>query len=229
MFYKQVFNYGGAVHINDVVPSNEEFPRLWKVLMLESAKFLERAQLSPNPDTYVSRQNVLQSAEDIQYNLSTHCTGMANVIAPLIYAELDFVIRRIFMHDEVMRKVVPSGYTWWRVVETLIFEMTGKRPKSTVIYNKAKGGNDIIRAVAEYDPARFAQDRQFADFIGNVERFITTQSILQDALTDDLVRAGANGEPAGSDNAANGSSNTPVSSTAPQAASGTAVDQEWNF
>jgi len=230
MFYKQVFDYGAAQLKNEVTPRNGEFPKLWKVLMLESAKFLERAQLSPNPDNYVSRQNVLQSIEDIQYNLSTNCTGMANVIAPLIYAELDFVIRRIFMHNEVMKKVVPSGYTWWRVVETLLFEMTGKRPKSTVIYNKAKGGNEIIKKIADYDPSKFAQDSVFADLIGNVERFITTQSILQDALTDDLIKAGANGEPAGhADDTTDVSAESPVAKAPVLAQPGSAGDQEWNF
>lgn len=222
MFYRQVFNYGAA-QVNDEVVLNQEFPRLWKVLMLESAKFLERAQISPNPDNYVSRQNVLQSVEDLQYNLSTHCTGMSNVIAPLINAELEFVIKRIFMHPEVLRQVVPSGGTWWRVVETLILAMTGGRPKATVIYNKAKGGNDIIRAIADYDPTVFAQDQKFAEFIGNVERFITTQSILQDALTDDLVRSGASGDPAAP---------PPAQPTPPppQAAPDTAAsDAEWNF
>ncbi|WP_144444257.1 hypothetical protein [Caballeronia arationis] len=221
MFYRQVFNYGTSQTGDDMV-QNQEFPRLWKVLMLESAKFLERAQISPNPDNYVSRQNVLQSVEDLQYNLSTNCTGMSNVIAPLINAELEFVIKRIFMHPEVLRQVVPSGGTWWRVVETLILAMTGGRPKATVIYNKAKGGNDIIRAIADYDPTVFAQDQKFAEFIGNVERFITTQSILQDALTDDLVRSGASGDAA---------SQTPAS-TAPQAtpeAASAATDPEWNF
>jgi hypothetical protein len=224
MFYRQVFNSGGA-QVNDEVVLNQEFPRLWKVLMLESAKFLERAQLSPNPDNYVSRQNVLQAVEDLQYNLSTHCTGMSNVIAPLINAELEFVVRRIFMHPEVLRQVVPSGGTWWRVVETLTLAMTGARPKATVIYNKAKGGNDIIRAIADYDPQVFAQDETFGDFIGTVERFITTQSILQDALTDDLVRSGANGD-AGAAPAPQGAMG---GATATPEVAAAAADQEWNF
>src|SRR6185295_3306012 len=118
MFYRQVFNYGNAQVTDDVVV-NDEFPRLWKVLMLESARYLERAQTSPNPESYVSPQNVMQAVEDLQYNLSTHCTGMASVITPLIYNELNFIIKRIFMHEEVLRQVVPAaGATWWRVVET---------------------------------------------------------------------------------------------------------------
>lgn len=185
MFYTQVFNQGNAQANGDLIP-NQEFPKLWKVLILESAKYLERAQASPNPDSYVSRQNVMQAVEDLQYNLSTHCTGMANVITPLIYAELNFVIQRIFMHPEILRQVVPAGGTWWRVVETLYMGMKNVRPKATVLYNKAKLGHDIIRSIANYNPATFEDDKNFAAFISNVDAFITTQSILQESLSDDL-------------------------------------------
>jgi hypothetical protein len=187
MFYRQVFNYGSGRITEDVIV-NQEYPRLWKVLILESAKYLERAQAAFNPDAYVSRQNVMQAVEDLQYNLSTHCTGMANVITPMIYSELNFVIRRILMADEIVRQIVPAGGTWWRVVETLYMEMKKLRPKSTVIYNKAKLGHDIIESIADYNPATFEDDAQFSAFISSVDAFITTQSILQDALTDDLKR-----------------------------------------
>ena len=121
----------------------------------------------------------MQAVEDLQYNLSTHCTGMANVITPLIYAELNFVIRRILMHDEVMRQIVPAGGTWWRVVETLYMEMKNTRPRSTVLYNKAKLGHDIIAPSRTTIPATFEDDAGFSAFISNVDAFITTQSILQ--------------------------------------------------
>lgn len=185
MFYKQVFNYSNAPISDDVVV-NAEFPRLWKVLILESAKYLERAQAAFNPSSYVSKNNVMQAVEDLQYNLATHCTGMANVITPLIYAELNFVIQRIFMHREILRQVVPSGGTWWKVVEAVYMDMKNARPKATVLYNKAKIGHDVIRSVADYNPSTFENDKVFSAFISNVDAFITTQSILQDALTDDL-------------------------------------------
>jgi hypothetical protein len=185
MFYRQAFNWGHGQVTDDLIV-NREFSRLWKVLILESAKYLERAQISPNPDSYVSRQNVMQAVEDIQYNLSTHCTGMANVITPLIYAELNFVIRRIFMHDEVLRQIVPQGGTWWRVVETLYMGMKNVRPRSTVLYNKAKLGDSILRQIADYNPSTFENDGPFASFISDVEAFITTQSILQESLAEDI-------------------------------------------
>jgi hypothetical protein len=185
MFYRQVFNWGHGQVTEDLIV-NQEFPKLWKVLVLESAKYIERAQISPNPDSYVSRQNVMQAVEDIQYSLSTQCTGMANVITPLIYAELDFVIRRILMHDEILRQIVPQGGTWWRVVETLQMGMKNARPRSTVLYNKAKLGDSILRQIADYNPSTFENDGPFGAFISDVEAFITTQSILQEDLAEDI-------------------------------------------
>jgi len=185
MFYNQVFNYGMARTTQDVIV-NDEFATLWKTLMFESAKYIERAQESPNPVNYVSRQTVMQAVEDLQYNLSTHCSGMANVITPLIYDELNFVIKNILNHQEVRSQVVPVGGTWWRVVETLYSAMKASRPKSTVLYNKAKLGQTILKSIAEYNPSSFEDDANFSGFISNVDAFITTQSILQESLPHEI-------------------------------------------
>jgi hypothetical protein len=232
MFYRQVFNQGNGQVTEDVIVNNE-FPKLWKVLILESAKYLERAQASFNPDSYVSRQNVMQAVEDLQYNLSTHCTGMANVITPLIYAELDFVIRRIFMNPEILRQVVPQGGTWWRVVETLYMEMKHARPKATVVYNKAKLGHEIIRSIADYNPATFEDDKNFSAFISSVDAFITTQSILQEALTDDLKK-GEEDEDASQNGYRKMGQQQPAAAAAAgvgagATSGGTAGSDEWDF
>lgn len=187
MFYKQVFNAGAEIVDNDlaqILVPNPDYPKLFKVLILETAKYIQQAQGAFYPDQYVPRGNVQQAVEDLQYNLSTHCVGMVNVVSPLIYAELDFVIRRILMHDEVMRQIVPAGATWWRVVETLYLAMSNARPRSTVLYNKAKLGCDILRDIANYDPATFENDDVFFGFVSNVQAFITTQSILQQDEAD---------------------------------------------
>lgn len=198
MFYRQVFNGGGDLgQDNDlakILVPNTEFVKLWKVLILESAKYIERAQKAFYPDTYVSRQNVMQAVEDLQYNLSTHCIGMVNVVSPLIYAELNFVIKRIFMHKEVMGQIVPAGGTWWRVVETLYLGMRNERPRATILYNKARLGCDIIRRIAEYNTASFEDNVKFSAFISDVEAYITTQSIIQQDAGGDADAADTTSE-----------------------------------
>ncbi|NGO48992.1 hypothetical protein [Streptomyces ureilyticus] len=201
LFYRKVFDQGsGTGQVPDDLIVNDDFPQLWKVLMLESARYLERAQLSPHPANRVSPQGVMQAVEDLRYNLSLRCTGMATVMTPLIDDELDFVTRRILMHREVLTQLAPSGGTWWKVVEKLHLEMNHARPRATVLQNKAQGGYNIIRAIADYDPAVFEKDENFSAFISEVEAFITTQSILQEALADDLKEAARAAAPTASPN-----------------------------
>ncbi|SFD84205.1 hypothetical protein SAMN05518672_103465 [Chitinophaga sp. CF118] len=178
MFYKQVFNFGNAPVTEDVVV-NKEFPKYWRILIMEVARYIQRAQDSPNPDSYVSRQTVMQAVEDLQYNLSTHCSGMANVISPIIYDELYFVIKRILNHPEVVKQLVPAGGNWWKVVELLYEGMKHQRPKTTILYNKAKLSYEILHSIADYNPATFEDDKLFSRFISNVDAFIISQAQLQ--------------------------------------------------
>lgn len=196
-FYKQVFDLGGSP-LPDGAIGNGDYGRLWKILMLESARFLERAQSSPNPDSYVSRQNVMQAVEDLQYNLSTSCVGMATVMTPLMYAELDFLRKRVFGHEEVLKHLAPAGGSWWKVVERLAAAQ-GRKLRASTLDNKARLGYSIIRDVADYTPARFEQDAVFSKFISNVDAFITTQSILQEESEDLLLENGEVEEDSGHD------------------------------
>jgi hypothetical protein len=178
MFYKQVFNYGSGQITEDVIV-NKEFNKLFKILIMEGAKYIQRAQESPNPESYVSRQPIMQAVEDLQYNLSTHCSGMANVITPIIYEELNFIIKRVLNHPEIVQQLVPAGGTWWKVVELLYEGMKQQRPKTTILYNKAKLGFEIFDSIAKYNPASFEDDKNFSDFISNVDAYIITQAQLQ--------------------------------------------------
>lgn len=189
MFYKQVFNYGNAAVTDDVVV-NKEFPKYWRILIMEVARYIQRAQDSPNPESYVSRQTVMQAVEDLQYNLSTHCSGMANVISPIIYDELYFVIKRILNHPEIVKQLVPAGGNWWKVVEMLYEGMKHQRPKTTIHYNKAKLGYEILNSIADYNPTTFEDDKRFSAFISNVDAFIISQAQLQQKEEDENEERG---------------------------------------
>jgi hypothetical protein len=240
-FYRQVFDQGGSP-LPDGSPANPDFAQLWKILMLESARFLERAQSSPNPATYVSRQNVMQAVEDLQYNLSTACVGMATVMTPLMYAELDFVVKRILGHQEVRKHLVPAGGSWWKVVERLAAAQ-GNRTRASILHNKARLGYSLIRAIAEYTPSRFEQDDVFSAFISDVDAFITTQSILQEESADDASdeAPGADDAPVGNGYGMRGfpgmppvpglpgGSGIPAMAGGPTPGSGSAGTDDWNF
>ncbi len=227
MFFRQVFSEGNAEVTEDVI-INPDFKRLWKVMVLESAKYLQRAQASFNPDSFVSRQNVMQAVEDLQYNLSTNCTGMVNIIAPLIDAELNFVLSRILKHPEVIQHVVPSGGTWQRVVETLSSGMKRTRPRATTLYNKGRLGEGIIRSIAEYTPSSFEDDQGFSAFISQVDAFITTQSILQDSLASAIADADADAEE-GPDAEADEYPEEGTGPIPPSRNNGAGAVDEWDF
>ncbi|MCD5344939.1 hypothetical protein [Agromyces sp. S2-1-8] len=195
-YYRQVFDLGKAPTPADA-PANEEFGRLWKILILESARYLERAQVSPHPDNFVSRQNVMQAVEDLQYNLSTSCVGLATVMTPMMNAELDFVITRILGHEEIRSHLVPAGGSWLKVIEKLA-ATRGQRARASVLNNKARLGHALLTSIAEYTPSAFEQDEAFSRFISNVDAFITTQSILQEDASehgDDEAEAGGGSGP----------------------------------
>ncbi len=220
MFYKQVFNYGSGQITEDIVV-NKEFNKLFKILIMEGAKYIQRAQESPNPESYVSRQPIMQAVEDLQYNLSTHCAGMANVITPIIYEELNFIIKRILNHPEIVQQLVPAGGTWWKVVELLYEGMKQQRPKTTIFYNKAKLGFEIFNSIAKYNPATFEDDKNFSDFISNVDAYIITQAQLQPSDDDD--------KPADKKESSNKDDNTRSEERTPATADAGGSKDEWAF
>jgi hypothetical protein len=235
IFYRQVFNERKGEVAEDVI-ANTEFSRLWKVLILESAKFLQRAQSSYYPDLQ-SKQNVMQAVEDLRYNLSNSGTGLVNVVSPLIDSELNFVLTRILDHPEVRQHVVPRGGGWKRVVETLALGQKKTRVRASTYFQKAKLGERIIRAMADYSPATFESDTAFNSFISDLDAYISTQSILQEALKRDLMRE-PGAETDGGEDADEG--RIPTASAAPDdispgalagagATNGHAAQDEWDF
>jgi hypothetical protein len=180
MFARQVFNTGKGRGMEGMLV-NPEWRQLWEVLILETARYLDRAQAAFDPASFVSKQNVMQAVEDLQYNLSTYCVGMAPVMAPMADAELNFVLSRILEHPEIAGQVLPTGGSWKRVVDKLNAERPTETPipAAALLYSKAKLGEVIIVAIAEYTPAAFEDDRVFSTFVGQVDAYITAESKLQ--------------------------------------------------
>jgi hypothetical protein len=100
---------------------------------------------------------------------------------------------------------------------------------ATVLYNKAKLGQLIIEAIADYDPAGFETDGPFSSFISTVDRFITTQSILQKEQEHAWPGA-ADDEPLPSHAPPSGMAPVPVAVNGSGAApAGAAAPDEWDF
>lgn len=166
-FYRQVFNIGSGP-VPDGVIVNHKFPRLWKQLIPAVKDYLENAASSLSENTFVSKGGVMQVVSGLQNNLSANCTSMAKIISPIINAEWNFIISKILGHPEIIRQVSPAIGSWKGVAETLYGEMKHKFTDATLVYDKVRLSNAIIRKIAEYEPRVFEEDETFMEFCSMV-------------------------------------------------------------
>ena len=189
LFYRQVFNIGTGP-VPDGVVVNHKFPKLWKQLIPAVKEYLENASSSLSENTFVSKGGVMQIVSGLQNNLSANCTSMAKIISPIINAEWNFIISKILGHPEIIRQVSPSIGSWKGVAETLYAEMKHKNTDASLVYDKVRISNAIIRKIADYDARVFEQDDNFMDFcslviqLDDLNSSITTSQLDQEEVDD---------------------------------------------
>lgn len=175
MFYRQVFGVGQAP-VTDGMAVNSEFARLWAVLMTETARYIAKVEENAGVSQAVSPQKVYQAIEDLQYNLSSFCGGMAKVTSPRIYREMDFVVRRLLDSTDVKAALSRRGTpSFWRVIETV-------RGTSDLnpLRNKGIYGHKILSTIARATPALVEDTTAFGDFISTIDAYIVAESQLSD-------------------------------------------------
>lgn len=179
MFYRQVFDLGQDAESQDVV-ANPEFEGLWNSLVLEDVRYIEAIGGSENPELYVSREGISQATEALQENLSTHCTGMAKVMTPVMYKELDFLIERIFKSPEIISQLaLHNSRSYLKVVERILYEKHGTSVGAALLQRKAEEGHAILESIASHDAAMISDDARFSRFVGRVHSFIKTSEKLE--------------------------------------------------
>lgn len=211
MFYRQVFNFGPAEPTEGVL-SNPDFDLLWRDLIVEVGNYLTAVQKSADPDRYIPREGVAQAIEAIQYNLSTQCSGMAKVMAPVIYKELDFLIERILKSEEIVAQLaLHSSRSYTKVVERILQEERGHGVNVAALQRKAEDGHTIIDSIAKWTGSLAADDARFSSFVRQVHAFIRTGEKLESA--------------------AKGRGDRPVDETveAGTVGNGADVEDDWNF
>ncbi len=175
MFYRQVFGVGQAP-VTDGMAVNSDFPRLWAVLMTETARYIAKVEENAGIGLAISPQKVYQAIEDLQYNLSSFCAGMAKVTAPRIYREMDFVVRRLLDSNDIKAQLSRRGSpSFWRVIETV-------RGTSDLnpLRNKGIYGHKILSTIAQATPALVEDATAFGNFISTVDAYIVAESQLGD-------------------------------------------------
>jgi len=189
LFYRQVFNIGVGP-MPDGVIVNHKFPKLWKQLIPAVKEYLENAASSLSENTFVSKGGVMQVVSGLQNNLSANCTSMAKIISPIINAEWNFIISKILGHPEIIRQVSPSIGSWKGVAETLYGEMKHQYTDASLVYDKVRISNAILREVADYDPREFEGEEKFMDFcslviqLDDLNNSIASSQLDQEELED---------------------------------------------
>jgi hypothetical protein len=179
MFYRQLFSAGGGEIIDGMIVNND-FNTLWGKLFEEIAKYIEKVATSQNPTLYVSNQNICQAVEDLQYNLSTHCSGMIKVVSPIINKELDFVIERFLKNDELVKQLALSNSrSFWKVIERVLTDLRKEVPNVSALRSKAVLGYKLISTIADYTQGDFDDDKKLSDLISTGEAFIIANEELE--------------------------------------------------
>lgn len=165
IFYRQMFNAGsGGTNVGIVV--NRDFNTLLEKLLLESVNYIEKIWQRETPHSFVSIQNICQAVEDLQYNLSTHCTGMAKIASPIINKELDFVIQRFMKNDELIKQMTRyNSNSFWKLIERMLADLRNEVPNISALRNKAIFGHKIISTIAKYTKGYLDDDKILSEFI----------------------------------------------------------------
>lgn len=173
LLYKRVFDVGEAKMLHHMV-ANEAFPKLWHKLMEETTEYIRRSE--ENTEEKVSRAKIYEAMRNLQYNLTTHMTGMAHLQTQEMYAYLQSA-QEILSHSEVVDYFGGgNSKNMWKVMESLWKEDFGESPNIAAIRTSAVEGNKVFQWVAKFDGAGSLTEDEFRLFLESAEAWILAQA-----------------------------------------------------
>ena len=194
MFYKQVFNMGEANNMIDT-EANSDFGPLWDALMIEVTNYIAKVENSSYNEN-ISRNNIYQAIEDLQYNLSNNCTGLAKISSNVMNLELTFISKKLFEDKDIMEQIGRRDRTAFGVLKQLLLDLNGERGMKMqnilALNNKAILGHMIITDIARFSTAYIEKGDNFGTFITNVQAYFLAQQIIE-KQEQDLTNNGYNG------------------------------------
>jgi hypothetical protein len=181
MFYKQVFNLGEAVDM-PTIDSNPDFSPLWDTLMVEVTNYIAKLENSGYYEN-ISRNNIYQAIEDLQYNLSNNCIGLAKISSNVMNLELNFISKRLFEDKDIKEQIGKRDRTAFGVLKQILLDLNGERGMKMqnilALNNKAILGHMIITDIAKFSPAYIQKDDNFGKFITNVQAYFLAQQTIE--------------------------------------------------
>jgi hypothetical protein len=181
MFYKQVFDMGDVQQLGEM-EANTDFIPLWDTLMVEVAKYIAKVEESSNYDN-ISRNNIYQAIEDLQYNLSNNCTGLSKIASNVMYLELKFIENRLFADKDIREQIGKRDRTPFGVLKQILLDLNeqrGMRMQDIIaLNNKAILGHKIINEIAKFTQEYMETDENFGKFITDVQAYFLAQKIIE--------------------------------------------------
>ena len=122
----------------------------------------------------LSRHEILQGAEEFQYHISSTCVGIAKIITPAAYREVDFIIRRFLQNDEISTQVAPLGNgSFFKVIEEAWRRTMQEKINARNYYQKAELGKELIRMLADCNAVNINDDEFLGKLVSIGKSFIT--------------------------------------------------------
>ncbi|NND03970.1 MAG: hypothetical protein HKN91_14410 [Acidimicrobiia bacterium] len=181
LLYKRVLDRGNTKLLSGMVV-NTDFALLWRNLMEDVATFIERSESNRPDDRGPSTVRIERDARQLQYNLTEHMTGMAQVQTQEIYAQLRDALEILSDPDVVSILAGGRRRNFWTVIERLSREEFGVSVNVEAMRAVAVDGNRVFEWLSEYVDGA-ADGPEFDDLLTAAESWIVAEaSIAEDNL-----------------------------------------------
>lgn len=172
LLYKRVLDRG-EIELMDGMIANTEFTRLWKNLIYEFVRYIQKEENNDTPEQ-ISRKPIFFAIQDLQYNLSASMTGMAPIQTQEIYYQFRDCLD--ILRDPNIVSQVGNGYrrNMWTVIEKVSTEEFKSLPNVSALRTAAVEGQKIFKHLSEADDSLLQQGSTlFEDMKKSVDLFVT--------------------------------------------------------
>jgi hypothetical protein len=176
MLYKRVLNKSEGKILDNMV-LNEDFSILWNKLMEEVVKYIEKTEGRAGEIDIISKQPVYQAVRDLQYNLTSHMTGMAPIMTREMYSHLTDCFDILKDKQIIEQLATGSRKNMWVVIESLAKQDLKITPNVSAFRTVAVKSNQIFRFISEFNGMAVSEEK-FQEFKEAVESYIIAQSQL---------------------------------------------------
>ena len=173
LLYKRVLDRG-KIQLLDKMVGNVDFPMLWKKLIYEYVRFIQKEESYSNDSSQISRKPIYFAIQDLQYNLSASMAGMALIQTQEIYAQFSDCLDILKDPDIVSQK--GNGYrrNMWTVIEKVSTEQFNTLPNISSLRTAASEGQKIFKLISEANDSILSHgNSQFEELKDAIDLFVT--------------------------------------------------------